>query len=89
MAPGSPVIIMTPICAHSTNSRPVVLSNSSRIEIKIESPGQMLAFDGEHTLDLEVGDLVTVRKANELTTLIKLREGSFLETLREKLDNER
>lgn len=89
VAPGSPVIIMTPICAHSTNSRPVVLSNSSRIEIKIESPGQMLAFDGEHTLDLEVGDLVTVRKANELTTLIKLREGSFLETLREKLDSER
>ena len=48
-----------------------------------------MAFDGEHVIELQEGDLVTVRKANELTTLIKLREGSFLETLREKLDSER
>ena len=89
VAPGSPVIIMTPICAHSTSSRPVVLPASSRIEITIESPGEMVAFDGEHVIELQEGDLVTVRKANELTTLIKLREGSFLETLREKLDSER
>ena len=88
VAPGSPVIIMTPICAHSTKSRPVVLSDSSRIEILIESENEMVAYDGDSVVELEKGDIVTVRKANELTTLIKLRKSSFLETLSKKMDNE-
>ena len=88
VSPGSPVIVMTPICAHSTKSRPVVLSDSSRIQIRVESENEIVAFDGEHIIDLKQGDIVTVRKANEMTTLIKLREGSFLETLRKKMDNE-
>ena len=88
VAPGSPVIVMTPICAHSTNSRPVVLADSSRIQVRVDSDNEMVAFDGEHMIDLEEGDIVTVRKANEMTTLIKLREGSFLETLKNKMDSE-
>lgn len=89
VAPGSPVIVMTPVCAHSTNSRPVVLSDSSRIQVRVDSENEMVAFDGEHIFELKKGDIVTVRKANEMTTLIKLREGSFLETLKNKMDSER
>lgn len=89
VAPSSPVIIMTPICAHSTNSRPVVLADTSHIAVTVDSDCQMVAFDGEHIVDLEVGDVITIRKANELTTFVKLRESSFLENLRHKMYNDR
>lgn len=87
-APGTNVIIMTPICAHATNSRPVILPDTSHIEVRIESENEIAAFDGERIVRLRPGDIVKVRRANEMTTFVKLRASSFLETLREKMDNE-
>ncbi len=87
-APDTHVIIMTPICAHATNSRPVILPDTSQIEVRIDSEHEIVAFDGEHVVRLQPGDIVKVRRANEMTTLVKLRATSFLETLREKMDHE-
>lgn len=87
-APETRVIIMTPICAHSTNSRPVILPDTSHIEVRIESENEIVAFDGERIVRLQPGDVVKVRRANEMTTFVKLRASSFLETLREKMDDE-
>ena len=87
-APETSVIIMTPICAHSTNSRPVILPDTSHIEVRIESENEIVAFDGERIVRLQPGDVVKVRRANEMTTFVKLRASSFLETLREKMDDE-
>ena len=47
-----------------------------------------MAFDGERIVRLQPGDVVKVRRANEMTTFVKLRAASFLETLREKMDDE-
>ncbi|HAT01842.1 MAG TPA: N-acetylmuramoyl-L-alanine amidase [Oribacterium sp.] len=88
VAPGAPVMVMTPICAHTMNGRAVILPEKARMEIHIESENEVLAFDGENIVDLEPGDIVKIRQANELTTLVKLRHDSFLETLREKIDSE-
>lgn len=87
-APETSVIIMTPICAHSTNSRPVILPDTSHIEVRIESENEIVAFDGERIVRLQPGDVVKLRRANEMTTFVKLRASSFLETLREKMDGE-
>lgn len=87
-APETSVIIMTPICAHSTNSRPVILPDTSHIEVRIESENEIVAFDGERIVRLLPGDVVKLRRANEMTTFVKLRASSFLETLREKMDGE-
>jgi NAD+ kinase len=81
-------MVMTPICAHTMNGRAVILPEKARMEIHIESENEVLAFDGENIVDLEPGDIVKIRQANELTTLVKLRHDSFLETLREKIDSE-
>ena len=43
---------------------------------------------GERFVRLLPGDVVKVRRANEMTTFVKLRASSFLETLREKMDDE-
>lgn len=88
VAPGAPVMVMTPICAHTMNGRAVILPEKARMEIHIESENEVVAFDGENIVDLEPGDVVKIRQANELTTFVKLRQDSFLETLREKIDSE-
>ncbi len=85
VSPTAPVYIMTPICAHSLNGRAVILDDSSVLEIRAESPRQIAAFDGETVVPLEEGDMVRICKSQEKTTLIKIRRGSFLEVLREKM----
>ncbi len=85
VSPTAPVYIMTPICSHSLNGRAVILDDSSVLEIRVESPQQIAAFDGENVTPLSEGDIVRISKAREKTTLIKIRRGSFLEVLREKM----
>lgn len=85
VSPTAPVYIMTPICSHSLNGRAVILDDSSVLEVRVESPQQIVAFDGENVTPLSEGDIVRISKAREKTTLIKIRRGSFLEVLREKM----
>ncbi len=85
VSPTAPVYIMTPICSHSLNGRAVILDDSSVLEIWSESPRQIVAFDGENVIPLAEGDVVRICKAQEKTTLIKIRRSSFLEVLREKM----
>ena len=44
-----------------------------------------MTFDGTDIMRLATGDRVKVKKANEITKLVKLSNISFLETLREKM----
>ena len=85
ISPTAPVYIMTPICAHSMNARAVVMDDQRELEILVESENQLLSFDGEDTTELRPGDRIRIRKAREETVLVKLREGSFLEILRDKM----
>ncbi len=85
VSPTAPVYIMTPICSHSLNGRAVILDDSSVLEIRVESPLQIVAFDGEHVTSLQVGDIVRIYKSEERTPLVKIRRGSFLKVLREKM----
>ena len=66
----------------------MILPDTSHIEVRIESENEIVAFDGERIVRLQPGDVVKVRRANEMTTFVKLRASSFLETLREKMDDE-
>ncbi len=85
VSPTAPVHILTPICAHSLNGRAIVLNNTRMIEVYAKSENSVLAFDGENIVDLEVGDVIRIYKAEEQTTLVKLHKESFLEILREKM----
>ena len=44
-----------------------------------------ISFDGEHNMEIETGDCVVIRKAEDTTKLLKLSKDSFLETLRKKM----
>lgn len=86
--PRANLIIVTPICPHTLNTRSIVLSADDRIEVKI-SEGQTVPvavqFDGRDPYMLKSGDSIQILRSTEVTRIIKLRRESFLNTLHEKL----
>ena len=83
-APESDLIIMTPICPHTLNSRSIVLSSENRIMLKVtggEDREQFLSFDGDTVVKLRRGDRIEVERSEITTTLVQLSQVSFLENI--------
>ena len=86
--PDSEMILLTPICPHTLNSRSVVLAPDRVIELEITGRGEtgkFLSFDGDTQVDLKNGDLVRIERSEIVTTLIRLKKVSFLENLRDRM----
>lgn len=87
-APGAQMILLTPICPHTLNARSIVLSPEDIIRVEIRGnndDGQVAVFDGDTMVELSVGDYVEIRKSQIQTTLVKLKNISFLDNLRDKM----
>lgn len=87
-SPDMEMMLLTPICAHTIHSRPLVVAKNKRVKVVIERTGDggaNLTVDGQTSCVLEKGDAVVVKKARHYTKLIKLSENSFYKTLRFKL----
>jgi len=91
VAPYSESIIITPICAHSLNVRPIVLSGNDEVEIELigesfkPDMSAEVSFDGGKARPMNAGDKVTVRKSYTEARIIKLSSKSFFETLARKM----
>lgn len=88
VTPGAEMIVLTPICPHSVSSRSIILSHHDKVGIRVlENAGQkqMAVFDGDQVMDLDAGELLEIRESGSYTTLIQLKNVSFLENIREKL----
>lgn len=89
--PGAQLLILTPICAHTLNSRSIILRSDDVVEIVIDrgSNGSELtveaSFDGNETVSMVTGDTLKICKAESTTTIVKLNERSFLEALHRKM----
>lgn len=91
VAPYSKSIILTPICAHSLNVRPIVLSDEDEIEVEIfkESPkpdmSAEVSFDGGKERPMNAGDKIRIRKSYAKAQIIRLSSQTFFETLSRKM----
>lgn len=87
VAPGSQNFIISPIAPHNLNVRPVVLSDDSEIELKIEgrSDTSLLSIDSK-TKKVKSSVIIKVRKADHQLHLIKFADQTFFKTLRHKLN---
>lgn len=89
--PGAQLMLMTPICPHTLNTRSIVLSAADAIEIRIGEgrDGRLqeaeINFDGGLTERLTTGDRVMIRRSERTTKLIHISKVSFLETLHKKM----
>ncbi len=88
MQPDVDALLMVPICPHTLSDRPLVLPASSRIETCIEQrldTRAQVICDGELLGDLNAGDRLYVRAADEKATLLHPQDHNFYEILRSKL----
>ncbi|MED7788916.1 NAD(+)/NADH kinase [Francisella sp. 19X1-34] len=95
MAAGGPIlnpnqnsIVLVPICSHSLNSRPLVISDESVIDIYIteyNDPEPVLSIDGRHDTILSSHQKVTIKKAEKKVTVLHTEDYNYYDTLREKL----
>ncbi len=86
IAPDANVLVLTPIAPHSLSARPIVISDSTNIEIKVNSRSHnyLIAIDGRNE-SCDEATAVTVRKADYRQLIIRRREHSFIQNLQEKL----
>lgn len=87
-APVSNMIILTPICPHTLNSRSIVLSSKCCIKIQMKqktSGDQSVVFDGDTIVELMAGDSITIERSELKTIFIKMNHVSFLDNLRNKM----
>lgn len=83
-------ILLTPICAHDMVSRSIVASDRRVIRVELTRNARRNAFlsvDGGKALKLSMGDVVTVRKAQKETKLIRLKQRSFYDVVNAKFKN--
>jgi NAD+ kinase len=94
MSAGGPIvhpavesILITPICPHTLSDRPVVVPDTSLIELRVadNSDSVFLTLDGQTGVPMAVGDRVKIGRAAERLKLIQPPNKSYFEILRSKL----
>ena len=94
LSAGGPIIypvhqsfVITPICPHMLTNRPLVLSDSSKIEIQFVSGDEpaRLTVDGQVGVELFLNDRVVIRKAKNKVQLVRPPQKTYFEVLRNKL----
>jgi len=90
ITPDLQLIALTPICPHSLNNRPIVVSPDKGLEITVLShdrSGAMLTLDGQHGFRLLQDDHILIKKAEQKMRLICFKQRTFFATLRYKMLN--
>lgn len=86
VAPGSDNFVITPIAPHNLNVRPIIVSDSNIIRLKVEGRSKhFLATLDSRTYNVDSEDELVIRKAEFKIKLIQLNEQNFFGTIRNKL----
>lgn len=89
--PSAEIILATPICAHTLNSRTIVFSADVEIEVVVKGRSserhqqKIVSFDGQSEIVLENEDVIRVRKSDKITKILRLDDISFVEHLGKKM----
>lgn len=90
--PSANMILVTPICPHTLNSRSLVFSPNTRIEVEL-LPGRdgnpmtaISSFDGSGTLLMNTGDKIEIKMSKKTTKILRLNKVSFLDVISKKFE---
>ena len=89
--PQANLIVLTPINAHTLNTRSIVLSADDTIEVEMGSRRfqrdevALVSCDGDAIVELKVGDRFQITKSDHIIQIVKLSKESFLEILSKKM----
>jgi NAD+ kinase len=94
MSAGGPIVhpavesfVITPICPHTLSDRPVVVRDTSLIEMRLlaNTESVFLTLDGQKGIVLQATDFVRIVRTKETLRLIQPLKKSYFEILRNKL----
>ncbi|MBO6196298.1 MAG: NAD(+)/NADH kinase [Butyrivibrio sp.] len=90
--PSANMILVTPICPHTLNSRSLVFSPNTKIEVEL-LPGRdknpmtaISSFDGSGTLLMHTGDKIEIKMSKKTTKILRLNKVSFLDVISKKFE---
>lgn len=85
--PTLPVCVLTPICPHAFSLRPIVVPDSSRIEVTLVTGSEevYLTLDGQEGAKLSFRDTVRVGRSDVVVNLVRTSGRTFYDSLRDKL----
>ena len=86
IVPQTSTLCLTPVAPHSLNVRPVVISDSSKVELQVESRSHnfLVAVDGR-SYTMHEGTKVSIQKAPFSTMIVKPNGRKYFTSLREKM----
>ena len=86
--PGLDCFVITPICPHTMNARPVVVSSKDMITIRVldDRGGAHAVLDGRKNVEVEPGDPgITISRSDLKARFIRLHDRNYFSLLRDKL----
>ena len=95
LSAGGPVVdatlfvsIITPVCPHTMNSKPMIVPGNAKVSIKFKNTFDnvsMLTWDGQRGEEMAEGDVLHIEGSHLTTRLIKVSDRCFYEILQKKL----
>jgi len=87
LKPDTKLMAITYVCPHSLTARPFVVSGDDIVKIKVESSygNAVINLDGQESMPLANGDVVTIQKSDYITKTIRTTKMSFYDILRNKM----
>jgi NAD+ kinase len=86
--PGLDCFVITPICSHTMNARPVVVSSNDTITIRVldDRGGAHAVLDGRKMVNVRQGEPgVTILRSELKARFIRLHDRNYFSLLRDKL----
>jgi NAD+ kinase len=95
MSAGGPVIdprmacfCVTPICPHALGARPLIFSDDAHLSVKNTCQREKMLYltlDGRTNLELALGDVVHITKAERSARLVSMKKNNFYNKVHKKL----
>ncbi len=91
VAPGVPLLLITPICPHSLHDRPIVVSRDAVITVRMlptfrsQQEEALITVDGDECGILDVQETLTIATSTRCVKLLELPGNSFWERVRGRL----
>ena len=85
--PAVPSIILTPICPFTLTNRPLLIPDTTRVEIRLEgSPEDMiLTLDGQEGFEIDPRDKIFIKKSSHSIKIISFEDQSYFKVLKNRL----
>ena len=87
MTPDSQTFILTPVCAFSLKSRPIVFPDSCALTVTVANETLMLYGDGDYLGQISGGRRIHIKKAERVARLLTADPNGYFRRLTEKINH--